>query len=98
MQSFKDEASSPIEELRRKLNSPALRSSTSNIINNNANTNDFNVFDQVKFSAAVQMSNDPIMKFNGDPLEYIPFITMIQNTYESVIFDDPALYSLLRKH
>ena len=64
------------------------------------NSNNFSVYYQARFTAAVQLSKNPTMIFNEDSLNFVPFITYMANTYKSadIIFDLPILYSILCKH
>ena len=86
-----------LAELRHQKAVTDLRSENYNADNSFLNNN-YGIFDQAHYAAAVALNNNPVTKFNGDPLEFVRFISMLQNTYEFAIFDSPTLYSVLQKH
>ena len=56
------------------------------------------VFDQAWYAAAVALSNNPIMHFSGNILDFVKFMMMLETNFEHAIHDSPTLYSIWQKH
>ena len=54
--------------------------------------------ERLGYAAAVSLSNNPTMKFDGDPLDFVKFWSLMTNNYEQAISYSPTLYSIQQKH
>ena len=68
-------------------------------LNTNFTASNLNLYNQALYNTAITLGQNPSVKYDGNPLDFVSFMSLFKSNFESVIKNDGVtLFAILSRY